>query len=99
MVLTEAMSCGLPVVSYACPYGPDEIVSDNVDGFLVPVGDEEGLTDRINYLIEQEAVRKTMCRATLQKSKQYEVGRSSEKWLALFQELIEEKRKRVAGKR
>jgi glycosyltransferase involved in cell wall biosynthesis len=92
MVLTEAMACGLPVVSYACPYGPEEIVTNGIDGFLVQVGDEEKLAERIEYLIEQESVRKEMGEAALEKSKQFEMDKIIGQWMALFRELIEEKR-------
>ena len=90
MVLTEAMSCGLPVVSYACPYGPEEIITDEKDGFLIPVGDEEKLTERIAYLIENDTVRKEMGEAALEKSKQFEMDQIIGKWMALFQDLAKE---------
>lgn len=35
LVLIEAKQFGLPSISYNCPNGPDEIIEDNVDGFIV----------------------------------------------------------------
>ena len=86
MVITEAMSCGLPVVSYACPCGPKDIISDGEDGFLVPVGDETRLSERICELIENEGLRKRMGAAALEKSRQYSLDRIIPMWMALFKQ-------------
>ena len=93
LVLVEAMSCGLPPVSFACPAGPKDIISDGVDGFLVPPGDEEILSERICALIEDESLRKKMGAAALKKAERYRISRITEQWMALFEELQHEKKK------
>lgn len=91
LVMQEALSCGLPVVSYDYPTGPKDTISDGKDGFLVKAGDENELADRICYLIENESERKEMGRAALEKSKQYAMDVIMDKWMTLFKELLKEK--------
>lgn len=49
MVIVEAMACGAPVVATRCG-GPEEIISDGEDGFLVPCDDAEQLAQRLGLL-------------------------------------------------
>lgn len=58
MVLLEAMSYGLPVVSFQCN-GPDVIVRDSVDGFLVPSEDEDALAEKLQLLMSDGNKRNT----------------------------------------
>jgi glycosyltransferase involved in cell wall biosynthesis len=60
MVLLEAKACGLPVVSYDCPEGPREIISDGVDGFLIENGNINEMTDRLLLLMADPNLRKFM---------------------------------------
>ena len=60
MVLLEAMSCGLPCVSFDCPYGPRNVITDGEDGILVDYLNSQALADNICKLIENEELRKRM---------------------------------------
>ena len=91
-VMLEAMSGGLPVVSYACPCGPKDIITDGVDGFLVPVGDEKLLADRICRLIEDKDLRKRMGAAALERSKDFAIEKIIPMWMELFADLVRQKR-------
>jgi len=57
MVLLEAMSQGTACVSYDCISGPADIITDGVDGILVPDQDRDALCERINYLIDNKDIR------------------------------------------
>jgi len=91
LVVLEAMSCGLPVVSYACPCGPKDIITEGKDGYLVPTGDEESLAERICFLIEHEDIRREMGKAAAEKSKQYALEPIIRQWMTLFSELTAKK--------
>ena len=60
MVMLEAMSCGVPVVSFDFKCGPKEIIQDGINGILVPEGDIEMLANTILRLIQDSALRKEL---------------------------------------
>ena len=88
MVITEAMSCGLPPVSFSCPCGPKDIIEDGISGFLVEPGDVRSLADKINYLIEHDNERKRIGANAKQRSKLFKIESIAEEWNNLFKELI-----------
>jgi len=60
IVIIEAMACGLPVVAANCPEGPGEIISDGVDGLLVPPADSSALAAGALRLLENKKLRDTL---------------------------------------
>ena len=87
LVLTESMSCGLPVVSFACPCGPKDIIKDREDGFLVENGNVEQLADKICYLIEYENERISMGKKAKENVKRFDKEKIMQQWIDLFNEL------------
>ncbi|MEU5157011.1 glycosyltransferase [Glycomyces sp. NPDC021274] len=47
LVLIEAMAAGCIPVAYDIRYGPSDIITDGVDGFVVPAGDVKALADAV----------------------------------------------------
>ena len=70
-VIIEAMACGTPVVSSDCHYGPSEIISDRVNGFLVKPGNENALADAIKVLLIEENTRKQFIEKGLVRAKDF----------------------------
>jgi glycosyltransferase involved in cell wall biosynthesis len=56
-VILEAMVCGVPVISTKCHYGPEELITNNVNGILIPVGNKASLVSSLKKLINSEQLR------------------------------------------
>lgn len=51
--LLEAMALGMPIVATDCPCGgPRTVITDGVNGLLVPIKDAQAMAEGINRLIE-----------------------------------------------
>ena len=55
--MIQTMACGIPVVATDCEHGPREVISHNVDGFLVPVGDYAGLAEHALKILKDDRLR------------------------------------------
>ena len=87
LVLAEAMATGLPVVSFRCPCGPEDIVTNGEDGILVEKENIVKLAESICYLVENEEVRKEMgCKGILS-AKRFREDYIMQKWIDLFENL------------
>jgi len=87
MVITEAMACGVPPVSFACPCGPRDIIKDGEDGLLVENGNIEQLAEKICYLIENEEIRKEMGRKARINVERFKMENIAKQWDELFRKL------------
>lgn len=87
LVLPEAMSCGLPVVAFDCPYGPADIISDGVDGFLIEDRNISDYVEKVCLLMENEDLRCQMGRAGALSSQRFEASCVMPQWKKLFDQL------------
>ena len=87
MVIAEAMSCGVPCVSFDCPHGPRTIIANGEDGLLVEYLNTKALADGICKLIEDENLRIQFgCRAK-QNIQRYSQEKVMGQWHQLFKSL------------
>ncbi|MBQ3699687.1 MAG: glycosyltransferase family 4 protein [Prevotella sp.] len=88
MVLTEAMACGLPVVSFDCPWGPRSIITDGEDGLLAENGNVAALASKLSMLMGDATLRKTMAQTAVRNVQRFSMVKVAERWKSLFDELI-----------
>lgn len=86
LVIPEAMSCGLPVVAFDCPYGPASIISNGKDGFLVKNRDVVEFADKVCMLIENAEMRRSMGLLGIQSSKRFDSSIIMPLWDHLFKQ-------------
>lgn len=88
MVLLEAAACGLPMVSYACPMGPSEIIRSGENGYLAPAGDVQALAEGILSVIEHPD-RAQLGAASAQTAEAFTPEIIIPQWCALFESVVE----------
>lgn len=87
LVMPEAMSCGLPVVAFNCPYGPEEIITDGDDGFLIDGFNVEAFAEKLSLLMADEDLRRQMGQRAMLAARRYSKENVLPLWLALFEQL------------
>jgi glycosyltransferase involved in cell wall biosynthesis len=87
MVMLEALSKGLPLVSFDCPRGPGDIIRNGRNGLLVPNGDVPALTDALETLVSDEVLRRSMSAQALVDAETYLPEQVVACWNALIDEL------------
>lgn len=87
LVLAEAMSCGLPCVSFDCPYGPREIITDGEDGLLAEDGNIKDLAQKMERLMADIELRKSMGTKAINNISRYQPETIMIQWTNLFQRI------------
>ena len=93
LVLLEAMSCGVPFVSFDCPHGPRNIIKNGEDGLLVEYLNSQALANGICQLIEDESLRKRLGANAKKNIVRFSRESVMRQWEALFVELVKNTRK------
>ena len=89
LVIPEAMSCGLPVISFDCPFGPRHIITNGVDGFLIANRDIQEFANRICELIESEHLRHQIGQRAIQSANNFSTDKIIPQWTSLYNSLIQ----------
>ena len=84
LVLVEAMSCGIPCVSFRCEYGPEDIINNGVDGLLVTDGDVKELAAMILWMATHDKERHDFGVKAQESVRRYNIEVIMKQWNLLF---------------
>lgn len=87
MTLLEAKSYRLPIVSFDCQTGPAELILPSESGYLVKMGDNKVMEQKINELIENPSLRVTFSSNALKDIKRFEMHEVISKWIKLISQI------------
>ncbi len=92
LVIMEAMSCGVPCVSFDSPFGPRNIIKDGEDGILVEYLNSKALAENICKVIEDEPLRKRLGEKAKQNIQRFSQDVIMGQWTNLFNSLLNSKK-------
>ena len=85
--MIEAICVGLPIVSTKVS-GTDELIEDGVNGYLVEIGDEKGMTEALDKLIQNEDLMKQMGEANLKKASFFRMDTIVDQWFSIIYRVL-----------
>jgi glycosyltransferase involved in cell wall biosynthesis len=84
MVLLEAISFGLPCISFDCPSGPRDIITHNENGYLIPSNNIKGFQESIIKFIHNPELKNEMSKKALEISSNWDDKILLSKWNAIL---------------
>lgn len=88
MVMIEAMTCGLPPVTFDFKCGPKDIIDNGRNGLLVPEGDIPALAEAMKTLMREDTLRRKMGDEALRIREKFSEEKIMESWIGLFEDLV-----------
>jgi GalNAc-alpha-(1->4)-GalNAc-alpha-(1->3)-diNAcBac-PP-undecaprenol alpha-1,4-N-acetyl-D-galactosaminyltransferase len=80
-VIGEAQSSGLPVIAFDCTAGPADLITNNANGYLIPLFDYTDFQSRLEELMNSDALQKKLGQQAQRDVKQYELKLICNKYL------------------
>lgn len=89
LVLTEAKSFHLPIVSFDCKFGPSEIIKEDVNGYLIECFDIQEMAKKIKKLMQSPSKREQFSRHALEGTEQFELPAVVKEWEKVLDQIGE----------
>lgn len=84
MVILEAMKSGLPCISFDIETGPNELIDDGINGFLIPDGDKSKFEEKLIELANDEDKLIEMSKNATKTIVKYQVESIVKKWIEII---------------
>lgn len=84
LAMSEALNHGLPVVSFDYPYGPREMVKNDLNGYLVPLGDDEKFASRILQIIKNPDLQDRLSQSAYEGVAALSAETTMKEWLTIM---------------
>jgi len=85
MTLLEGIAFKLPLVSFDIPTGPNEIINQGINGYLVEPFDIEDMAKKISILIKDENQRQTFSASNSNYINEFNLKSIATKWTSLLE--------------
>lgn len=95
MVMIEAMTCGLPPVTFDFKCGPKDIIDNGRNGLLVPEGDIPGLAEAMKALMRDDTLRRKMGDEAQRIREKFSEEKVMGSWIELFEDLVSKRLNRA----
>tara|TARA_B100001059_G_C17836435_1_gene588500 strand:+ start:3917 stop:4999 length:1083 start_codon:yes stop_codon:yes gene_type:complete len=86
-VLVEALSCGLPCISFDCDYGPSEVLA-NESGVLIENGNVYAFSSKLEELMAEPQIRRLLSQRAKKRAKAFHLTSITHQWIHLINEIV-----------
>jgi glycosyltransferase involved in cell wall biosynthesis len=87
LVVLESMVCGLVPVCFACQTGPTDIITNEENGFLIPLKELDHFAEKLAFLIENDKRRTEMARNAMKRAEDFTPDKIAQRWMSEFERL------------
>lgn len=87
MVLLEACAMGLPIIAFNCNTGPDEIIEDGLNGFLIEPFDITLFAQKLIELITNKSLREKFSKKSIEIAQKFQIDKIGNEWESLLNHL------------